>query len=237
MQEGYQLETMTSLPVWQKILLIFWEPKETFRSLKAQTHWLDIVIPLILVMAMVITATKLVNPITLKDVKAMITQSEKLSDEQKTLVLERVEKQQNSPWKYVGIVISLVIKVLVVAGVFSIVNNFIFAGEARFIQALAVTAYVNLIDIVGWAVRLPLIFARETIRIYTGPGLFIEESKTFMFNFLAGLDVFAFWKVVLLASGVSVFTRKSFKSALSIFLIFWLIYVAGAAALSGLAKI
>jgi hypothetical protein len=237
MQGNHQLETVKNVPLGQKLLLIFWEPKATFQSLKERSYWLDIVIPLILILTMTITATHLISSITTQDFRSMITKSERLSDEQKAKAMERFERQQTSVFKYVGGAITVLLKIVVVAGVLIVINNFIFAGEIRFIQSLAAVAYINLIDLIGWAVRLPLIFAQETSRIYTGPALFVEETKSYWFNFLAGLDIFAFWKVVLLAISVSVFTRKSFKSAFTVWMSVWLIFGAAMAALSGLIRI
>lgn len=198
---------------------------------------MDIVIPLILILSMTIAATHLVSPISTQDVQSMINKSERLGDEQKALALERFERQQASVMKYVGGIVTILMKIVVVAGILIAVNNFVFAGEIRFIQSVSAVAYVNLIDLIAWAVRLPLIFAQETIRIYTGPALFVAESKSYWFNFLAGLDIFAFWKVVLLAIGVGVFTGKRSKSVFIIWMSLWLIFVAVMAALSGLTRI
>jgi len=236
MQGNNQMENIKSLPLWQKLLLIFWEPKATFQSLKERSHWLDIVIPLILILAMTLTATHLVSPISTQDIHSMITKSERLTDEQKAQALERFERQQATVLKYVGGAVIVLLKIVVVAGVLIAVNNFVFAGEIRFIQSVAAVAYVNLIDLIAWAVRLPLIFAQETTRIYTGPALFVEETKSYWFNFLAGLDIFAFWKVVLLAIGVGGFTGRSSKSAFIVWMSIWVIFVAAMAALLGLTK-
>ena len=38
MQGINQLENIKSISLWQKLLLIFWEPKATFQSLKGHSH-------------------------------------------------------------------------------------------------------------------------------------------------------------------------------------------------------
>lgn len=166
----------------------------------------------------------------------MIAQNEKIPEEQKSQIYERIERQQQSPLKHIWTIITLILKTLMVAGVFLLVNNFLVGGNARFIQGLAVVSYVNLVDIVAAAVRTPLMLHQETVKVYTSLALFFEESKTFSFRFLAGLDFFAGWKTVLLAIAVSTFTPKKFKPALLALLIFWLLYVVISAWLAGLTQ-
>jgi len=224
------------LSLWQKIGLLFWEPTATFRALVRRTGWLDIVIPLLLVLIGMVYMTEKITPLTTQYAKEMILYNEKIPTEQKAPLLERIEKQQHSLMKYFWTVITVLIKVAIVAGIFLLINNFIVGGSSRYLQALAVVNYVNLVDIVAMAVRTPLMLAQETVKVYTSPALFFEESKTFFFRFMAGLDVFALWKTILLAVAVSVFTPKKFKPALTAFIIFWLMYVALMALLSGLSQ-
>lgn len=230
------LSSEKNLSLWQKIGLLFWEPSATFRALARKTGWLDIAIPVLLGLIVLIAVTEKITPLTTSYAKEMILQNEKIPAEQRASLFERIEKQQHSPMKYVWIVISVLLKVAVVAGFFLLVNNFIVGGTGGYVQGLAVVSYVNLVDIVAMAVRTPLMLAQETVKVYTSPALFIEESKTFFFRFMAGLDLFAFWKTILLAVAVSAFTPKKFKPALAAFIIFWLIYVALMALLGGLAQ-
>ena len=139
-----------------KILAIFWEPSRTFKALKVNTAWLDVLIPLILMMAVTLAAVPQITPIALQEQKARIENSERLSDEQKAAFLSSIEQRSLSITQYVSIILVTVLKLILVAGVLHMIANFIFGGESRFIQLLALSAYGQLVDVVSLAIKTPL---------------------------------------------------------------------------------
>ena len=220
-----------------KILAIFWEPSRTFKALKVNTAWLDVLIPLILMMAVTLAAVPQITPIALQEQKARIENSERLSDEQKAAFLSSIEQRSLSITQYVSIILVTVLKLILVAGVLHMIANFIFGGESRFIQLLALSAYGQLVDVVSLAIKTPLIVLQNSTKIYTSPALFFTEESTFWFRFAASLDIFGLWKVVLFGIGIGIFSKVRSRTAGLVVGVTWVLYALTIAVLGGLYKV
>lgn len=220
-----------------KIFSLFWEPSETFRALKAGVDWTDIAIPLILVIIISLISISYITPIALQEQRTRIENSERLSDQQKEQVLDRMESRSDSVMPYITTPIVLVIKLAIVAAVILFLNNFIMGGEAKFLTFLGVAAYVGLIDGINILIKLPLIVSQQTTRIHTSLALLFEQSETFFFRLMANLDLFSLWKVALFAIALAVFNQKKTARTFSIVFLFWIGYCLLAAAFGGLFKI
>ncbi len=223
--------------VVSKIFSIFWEPSVTFTSLHHKTRWYDVVIPLLIIAALTVAMMPYITPIAMQEQIAKIENSSRLSDAQKEATLARMQGQATPVSSYIAAPIALVVKVLIVALCIWFAGNFVLGGEARFITMFAVTAYVDLIDIISMAVKYPIIISQQTLKVYTSPALFLEESSSFVFRFLASLDIFAAWKLILLSIGLGIVNNIKSKNAFWTLLVMWLIYCVIAALLAGLIKI
>lgn len=223
--------------IFGKIIATFWEPSATFRALVTKTGWLDIVVPLFLVILVSMASMPYVTPLAIEEQKTRIAQSERLSDEQKTLAIDNIDQRANSVTTYVSAAVFLIVRTVAVAAVLMLIGNFIFGGEVKYKNMLAINAYVNLIDVVMNGVKIPLMVSQQTVRIYTSPALFLQDDSTFLFRFFTNLDLFVLWKVILLAIGVGVFTKiKATKTFWAIFTC-WIIYCLAVAGLGSMAKI
>jgi len=223
--------------IFTKLISIFWEPSATFRSLKIKTRWFDIVIPILLVSLVSIISIPYVTPIAIEQQKSRIEKSERLSDEQKEMAFERMDKQVGSVVPYVSAPISVAVKCVIIALIMWFAGNFLLGGESKFVPVFAVTAYACLIDIIAVAVKVPLMVSQQTMKVYTSPALFFEESSTFLFRFIATLDVFALWKVILISIGLGVIYDLKTSKAFWVILLLWLGYCVMASLLGGLVKI
>ena len=94
--------------------------------------------------------------------------------------------------------------------------------------------YAGLIDLVASAVKIPLMAQKNSMKVYTSIAIFMEESSTFLFHFMTKIDIFTFWKVIVIAIGLSIFTKKELSKPLMIMVILWLVYCVVAALLAGL---
>jgi len=220
--------------VFRKIISLFWEPSATFKSLKIKVAWSDLVIPMLIVIITTIIASSYIAPIAVRDYKVRIENNDRLTDAQKEAGLARIEKQQNSPLRYVTSVIALGIKWLVVAGAILFIVNFILGGELNYFTMLGITAYISLIDAVNLAVKTPLIISQQTSKIYSSPALFMDESNSFIYHFLSNIDIFALWKIVLFGIAIGVFLNKKSTKPILAIIIVWLIYVTVSALLAGM---
>lgn len=223
--------------ILSKILTLFWEPSATFRSLKVKTNWLDIVIPLLIVTIMSLILTPYIIPIAMTEQKARIETSERLTDIQKETIIERMESKADSPIQYITTSIATVVKVLVLALVMLFVSNFLLGGEVKYFTMLGITAYVELVDVVSFGIKTPLIVSQGTTKVYTSLALLLEESEQFLFRFFANIDVFAIWKIFLFSIALGIILDKKTLKPFWIITIIWLIYAVAAALLAGLVKI
>ena len=77
--------------------------------------------------------------------------------------------------------------------------------------------------------------SKWSIEVYTGLGLLgIGEKGTFIYNLLAGLDLFSIWRIVLIGIALGVFFNKNAKPfiiGISIYWLFQLSLFAGIASL------
>ncbi|MCK4641345.1 MAG: YIP1 family protein [Candidatus Marinimicrobia bacterium] len=220
-----------------KILSLFWEPSGAFQSLKTKISWLDILIPLLIVIIISLISTSYIVPIAITEQKVLIETSERLTDIQKETIIERMESKADSPVQYITTAIAVIVKALVLAAVMLFVGNFLLGGEVKYFTMIGVTAYVGLVDVVSLGIKTPLIVSQETTKVYTSLALLLEESEQFLFRFFANIDVFAIWKIVLFSIAIGIILDKKASKPFWIITIIWLIYAVAAAALAGLVKI
>ena len=220
-----------------KILSLFWEPSGTFQSLKTKVSWLDILIPLLIVIIISLISTSYIVPIAITEQKALIETSERLTDIQKETIIERMESKADSPVQYITTAIAVIVKTLVLAAVMLFIGNFLLGGEVKYFTMLGVTAYVGLVDVVSLGIKTPLIVSQETTKVYTSLALLLEESEHILFRFFTNIDVFAIWKIVLFSIALGIILDKKTSKPFWIITIIWLIYAVAAAALAGLVKI
>jgi len=222
--------------LFKKVISVFWEPSATFASLKLHTTWVDVLIPLLIVIVVSLAILPYISPIAVSYQKGLIEKSERFSDEQKDAVYERMERQTNPLRMSITTTIAILAKALIITLALWFAGNFLLGGEAKFLVIFSLTAYVGLIELASMAVKYPLIISQETIQVYTSPALFFEDNGSFLFRFLTTLDVFAIWKVIVSSIGLSVIYEKKLGKTATIVTILWLIYCFGVSLLGSLVK-
>ena len=73
-----------------KMVSLFWEPSETFKALKINIDWVDLVIPMLIIIVASLISSEYIIPIAMSDTKARIESSERLSDAQKEAGLVKI---------------------------------------------------------------------------------------------------------------------------------------------------
>jgi hypothetical protein len=94
-------------------------------------------------------------------------------------------------------------------------------------------------SVIEYIIKTPIQYISDNMMIFTGLGaLGIGEQGDFINSFLAGLDIFAFWRVFIMAVGVGIIYNKTTKTSLTVMTglwIFGLVVFAGiGAAVSGM---
>ena len=134
----------------------------------------------------------------------------------------------------IGVVAVPVILLVVAAVGFGIVNV-VFGAKAKFGTAFAVTAYANLVGVLGGLVGIAVMLFGDpdhfnpAAPVPTALAYFMDQAHTSkaLFSLGASLDLFTFWFMGILGVGFSAVTGGKAKS-LSVFfafLVIWAVYV------------
>ncbi len=220
--------------VLQRIFGVFLTPRATFSALAQSIGMLDLLVPFLILLALSVGNQRLVGPLALEEQREQILQSERILDEQKDTILERMEGAINKPSRYLLGGVTLIVWYAILGGVIMFFGAFILSGQATYRDTLAVVLYANLVGVVESIVKIPLILQTGTTRVETGLALLLPGSLdgTLIYRFFHRLDIFAIWKVFLVALGVALVYKVEEKRArtvlfgawvLAMFLLAWLL--------------
>ncbi len=223
--------------LWSKLVSIFWEPSSTFKSLSEKPKWIDIIIPIILVSIVSMISMPIVNPIAMEETKAKFEESEKYSDAQKEIMIDTMDARKDSKLGYIFAPIVIFIKTAIMGIILMFAGNFLLGGDRKFMTLFAVSSYVGLVDLISSAVKIPLIYQKGSLQVYTSIAMFMGDSSTFLFRFINALDLFAFWKVYLFGLALSIIYKKKMSQTFIVILVLWILYSLITAALGGMVKI
>jgi len=223
-ESSMEEQKLANLSVGQQIVKIFTDPITFFQHLRDNPTWL---LPLILIILMSIAFASITKDQMLEYRKQMILDSEKIPEEFKDQSIEQIENM--TPTAYyvqtvLGSVIGIAIVYVIGAGLFLLVGNFFLGGKATFKQMFALFTWANMVSIVEMLVKMILILQKNSMEVYTSLALLMDpaKSKTFLFQLLNAVDIFAIWKVILWAIGFGIIYRfsakKSYVTVISIFL-------------------
>ena len=221
-------EVPEELSVIQRIWGIFVNPKQVFEYLRAKP---DFIIPLVFIIIVSVAVNLAVYDIAIQDQIAKIEESERIPDEQKDLIIDRMEESKHGIKHIISVFVVPPINVLIifglVSGIFLFIGNILLGGKARFAQIFSIYCYSYLIiTIAGTIVKLPLWLAKQTVQVETSLALLVPEtaSKT-LHNILSSFDVFTLWFLIVFGIGFAIVYRFSqLKGILSVF-IPWFIWV------------
>jgi hypothetical protein len=225
-----------------KAIRVLFSPQSVFQSLDKRPSWLAPIIICAVVAAL--SSWIILNPVTIPEQRQQLEERferQGMTEEQ----LGRATQFFDSPIMGIIAVLSPVLliplAVLVVAGVLHFVCSMILGGQSTFSRTFAVMAYSSMVLLPGAIVKVPLQLAQKTSHVYAGLGLLLSAPDAsssfgyrFSYNFLAQVDVFNIWELVLVAIGISVifkFTRQ--KSYYSIGVL-WVLWLLGSSAIGAL---
>jgi hypothetical protein len=216
------------LPVFQKLILIFTNPGKVFENLSFHPDWL---VPTLLIIVLAIGASFLVLDIQMETQKEKFLKNDKITDEQKNLIIERFDEAKNSPTKMirpsVAVVVITFISFAAVAGIFLLVGNFMFGGKATYVQVLAVYAWGYMVAIPETIVKIPMMLAKNSAHVYTSLALLFDpsDSETVLFKLANAVDLFSVWRIVLWAIGLGCVYKFSKEKSNYIVIGLYVIYV------------
>ncbi len=219
-----------------RMIRVFYAPRETFEDAAASRTAIDWVAPAAVSAIVALAAAVAIVPLAMEEGARVMQeqmQGQELSDEQR----EMMEKMTGAGQTF-GIVVAP-------AGSFVVlfVSALVLLGAARIAGAdvgysgmLTVSAYSSLVQALKGIIVTPLMLSKKSMVVHTGLGLLLpgEMMNTFAGRFLAGIEIFMLWQVVIVAVGISALGRVDTRKALVPVVVLWLIWLLIAASLGGL---
>ena len=216
-----------------RMVRVFYAPRETFEAVAASRTAIDWVAPAAVSAIVAFAAKVAIMPMAMEEPAKAIQeqmQAQEISDEQR----EMVEKMVGAGQTF-GLV-------LAPAGSFAVlfVSALLLLGGARVAGAevdypgmLTVSAYSSLVKSLKEIVVTPLMLSKNSMVVHTGLGLLLpaEMLNSFAGRFLAGIEIFMLWQVLIVAIGISALGNIDIRKALVPVLVLWLIWLLIAAAL------
>ena len=90
-----------------------------------------------------------------------------------------------------------------------LIGNLFLGGGATFGRVFLVASFAYLPSVLEYIIKTPIQYITENLMIFTGLGVLgIGEEGEFLNSFLAGIDLFAFWRVYLMSVGFSYLYNK-----------------------------
>ena len=206
------------------VLQVLFAPSKVFASVRQMPNW---ILPLIIFTALVVIVTLILYPTIRTEILNNVTNNPDLNEEQRAQLVEQVSGRLTLGWILgPGLVFQLIIY-FVVAAVFFFVANILMGGEGNFPQLLSITGLSQMVMIPEDLVKVPIILAKQTIKVHTDLSLFLPTSmeESFVLRLLSQLDIFTFWKVFLIGLGTAVVYKFTNKKAMTAAFVIWGIYI------------
>ncbi len=229
---------------FSRITGVFFEPKKTFADIAARPRW---IVPLLLIILATIGVTMLysqkgVMRVAAEQQMAKSPQIQQMAPEQREQAMDRAMKISAIIAYCIPVLIPIVY--IIIAAVLWAIAAGILSAPVRFGQMFSIVTYaqlpslimsallaieVNIKNVADFNVQNPLMF---------NPGAFLdlETSSKFLYSIASSLDLFTFWIIFLMATGIKAAAGKriSFGGALFAVLLPWSIVVLAKAAIAGL---
>lgn len=155
-----------------------------------------------------------------------IESSSRIADDQKEEIIAKMDERMSGP-NYMGWIFSFLgnpIAVFFMALVALIVGNTFMGGSAKYGQLVNITAWAYMVAILEAIVKIPLMLSKWSLEVYTGLGVLgIGEKGSFINSLFAGIDIFAIWRIVLIAIGMGIIYNKKTKPYIVAMIITWFV--------------
>jgi len=153
-----------------------------------------------------------------------IENSSRIPEDQKEKIIAQMEERMDGP-QITGWVASAFggpVTVFFMALIALLVGNTFMGGSAKYGQLLNITAWAFMINILETIIKIPLMLSKWSLEVFTGLGVLgIGEKGTFINSLLAGIDIFAIWRIVLIAIGMGIIYNKQTRPYAVGMLIAW----------------
>lgn len=188
----------------QRLSGVFFSPGKTFEHLERKPDWL---IPFVLITVVSFVFVLLIMPVSIPEQMAL--QREKM--EERGASNEQIEQMQaiSEKWgRMIGSFMGFVgpgLGLIVVTLFYWFIGNVILGGQTSFLKLFSVCTYISMISILDMAIKLPLILTKKTVDIGLNLSVLLPEglTDTLLADILQVMDIFAVWRFIVMAIGLS----------------------------------
>ena len=117
-----------------RIFGMYFSPRKTFEYLRAKPKWL---LPFIIICLVAMFSNYLARDIAIEAQKERVLMSDRIPEEQKDAIIERIENSASGPQAYIQYAATPVVLFVILAavsGLFLFFGNMLFGGQASFRQ-------------------------------------------------------------------------------------------------------
>lgn len=219
----------------RRLIQVLYTPHRSFAAVVGRERVHDWLLPVLLACVAGLVAHHFtIDLVTDLESPAVQQHLAQMSEIEQEHYLQSLKVMREQGWMMVpvGVFFSLVI----VAGVAFFFTRQLFSREITYRQMLVAKGYASLVLIPEWLVRTPLMRARGTPEVHTGPGAFVGEHMAGLFfgRLLRGINLFDLWQLWILGIGIAVMARAPEKKVIAGLLILWVLWIATGAAIEGI---
>ncbi len=223
------------MSILSNIINTYIAPSKVFESIK-DFEWKKALVPLLVLAVLGIISYSIIQDLAddygYEKAVSVIENMDRLTDEQKVEQIAKIEERMDGPQitSWVSSGLGGPITVLFMTLIALLVGNTFMGGGAKYGQLLNVTAWAFMINILETIVKIPLMLNKWTLEVYTGLGVFgIGEKGSFINSLFAGIDIFAIWRIILIAIGMGIiYNKKTQPYAVGMLIAWFVLKIIGA---------
>ncbi|MBU0528669.1 YIP1 family protein [bacterium] len=217
------------MSILANVINLYTAPSKVFETVK-DFAWKKAIVPLLILAVLGVVSfwaiQDLVTGVQYDAAIERIENSSRIADDQKEEIIakmeEKMEGAQITSW--VASMLGGPVTVFFMALIALLVGNTIMGGGAKYGQLVNITAWAYMINILESIVKIPLMLNKWSLEVYTGLGVLgIGEKGSFINSLLASIDIFAIWRIVLIAIGMGIIYNKKARPYLIAMLVTWLV--------------
>ena len=208
-------------------------PGETMETIVREFDWKKALMPIALLMGLAVASgfilQELIADMQREQIEKSIEGNSQIPEENKEQFLsERYDSIYSKTgagaiFTFLSMAISWPIRIAFWSLFVMLTANLFLGGGGKYGQMFTISAFAYLPSVVEYIIKTPIQFITDNIMIFTGLGVLgIGEQGDFINSFLAGVDIFAFWRVFIVAVGVGILYNKSTKTALATMTALWI---------------
>tara|TARA_B100000315_G_scaffold174869_2_gene163365 strand:+ start:179 stop:892 length:714 start_codon:yes stop_codon:yes gene_type:complete len=209
-------------------------PGETFETIVKDFNWKQALLPIGLLMGLAVVSgfvlQELIADLQWEQIQKSIEGNAQIPEERKEEILSSQYDQVYSKtggraiFTYLSMAISWPIRIVFFTLFAMLVGNLFLGAGGTYGRMFTITAFAYMPSVVEYIIKTPIQYISDNIMIYTGLGVLgVGEQGEFLNSFLVGIDIFAFWRVFLIAVGMGILYNKSTKTALTTMTGLWIL--------------